>query len=287
MLLDEDLNLAKQKALPAPTTPMQLIQDKTTQPLDPPTLTRRRLHVKLGESLACCTSTVIQGRAGSGKTRLAIDFARHCRRHIAWYTIDASDNDLRVFVRYLTASIGAQLPAFGALALDAQLASTEMICARRIAELFVHELCEAVAPLLIVLDDLHLLYDEEWIVEFFDRLLPLLPPEAHLLLIGRSLPPAPLWRLRSKQRLCIIDESALDFTRAEADELFRAYGLTTTAAGIAYTETSGRAALLNARGCRLRQAADSSFAPAAHEALAHDAVTRYGLSRTSSDAIGI
>jgi hypothetical protein len=55
----------------------------------------------LGEGLDSCASTVITGRAGMGKTLLAKDFARTCGRRTTWYTVEASDGELRVFFRYL------------------------------------------------------------------------------------------------------------------------------------------------------------------------------------------
>ena len=82
-----------------------------------------------------------------------------------------------------------------------------------------------IRPLLMVIDDLHLIYDAGWVVPFFRRLLPLLPPEAHMLIIGRSLPPTPVWRMRSKQTLCLVEEAALAFTSQEAADLFAGYGL--------------------------------------------------------------
>jgi ATP/maltotriose-dependent transcriptional regulator MalT len=61
----------------------------------------------------------------------------------------------------------------------------------------------------LVIDDLHLIYDADWIVPFFHRLLLLLPAKTHMLILGRSLPPEPIWRLRSKQRLFVITEQML------------------------------------------------------------------------------
>jgi ATP/maltotriose-dependent transcriptional regulator MalT len=98
------------------------------------------------------------------------------------------------------------------------------------------------------------LYDAEWIVPFFGRLLPLLPVEAHMILIGRTLPPAPLWRMRSKQTLRVIDESAMAFTLAEAEELFDSYGLPAKPAAQALAETWGRAAALDRAARAHRQA---------------------------------
>jgi ATP/maltotriose-dependent transcriptional regulator MalT len=67
------------------------------------------------------------------------------------------------------------------------------------------------------------------------------------MLLGRSLPPTPLWRMRSKQTLSVVDESALAFTLAEARRLFASYGLQPSRADAALLETRGRAATLDAR----------------------------------------
>jgi LuxR family maltose regulon positive regulatory protein len=125
-----------------------------------------------------------------------------------------------------------------------------------LAEAFVYELLEQKGePLLIVIDDLHLVYDAEWVVPFFRRLLPLLPVEAHMLITGRSLPPAPLWRMRSKQMLCVIEEPMLAFTEEEAKRLLDCYGLPEREVKAALEETHGRAAVLDAMA-RLKSASD-------------------------------
>jgi ATP/maltotriose-dependent transcriptional regulator MalT len=108
--------------------------------------------------------------------------------------------------------------------------------------------------LLIVVDDLHLIYDAEWVVPFFRRLLPLLPADAHMLITGRSLPPAPLWRMRSKQMLCVIEEQTLSFTQREAMKLFESYGLTRSQSDIAWRQTHGRALILDAKARSLAEA---------------------------------
>jgi ATP/maltotriose-dependent transcriptional regulator MalT len=67
-----------------------------------------------------------------------------------------------------------------------------------------------------------------------------------VLILARSLPPAPLWRLRSKQSLDVIEEGALAFTPAEAEELFASYGLSAAEAGQAWEQSHGRAVTLDA-----------------------------------------
>jgi ATP/maltotriose-dependent transcriptional regulator MalT len=115
-----------------------------------------------------------------------------------------------------------------------------------LAESLAYELEQAAIPLLIALDDLHLVYDAEWVAPFFSRFSPLLPAEAHLIIIGRIQPPAPLWRMRSKQTLSIIDESALDFTLDETAMLLESYGLDQSAASEVFRESRGRASRVSA-----------------------------------------
>jgi LuxR family maltose regulon positive regulatory protein len=206
----------------------------------------------LGEGLDSCTSTIITGRAGTGKTTLAKDFARNCRPRTAWYTVEASDGELPIFFRYLVESVRRQRPGFGQKALAGFAGSPGFQDIPTLAEAFLYELQECGGePLLLVVDDLHLIYDAEWFVPFFRRLLPLLPAEAHMLLIGRSLPPTPVWRMRSKQTLCLVEESALAFTPREASDLFAAYGLAAREAHAALEQTRGRAAALDALARRM------------------------------------
>jgi LuxR family maltose regulon positive regulatory protein len=239
---------------------MQIILDKITTPGEQPRISRARLLNTLHGSLANCTSTIINGRAGTGKTQLAADFARRCGRRVSWYKVDASDGELSVFFKYLVASVERWRPGFGQETLLQMVETATLDDIPMLAEAFVYELLERKGePLLIVIDDLHLVYDAEWVVPFFRRLLPLLPAEAHMLIMGRSLPPAPLWRMRSKQTLCVIEEPTLLFSQLEATKLFASYGLTEAQAATAFKQTHGRASTLDAMA-RLLGEAESALA---------------------------
>lgn len=210
-----------------------------------PRISRPRLIKLLAENLISANATVINGRAGTGKTALAADFARHAGRAVAWYKVDSSDNDLRSFCEYLAAAIRLQRPSVDP---DRLLELTETIESDRaelLAEAFVYQLSDRRSePLLIVIEDLHLVYDADWVVPFFRRWLPLVPADTHVLITCRSLPPAPLWRLRSKQMLRVVEETELAFTLEEAIALFETYGLSEEHARVAWTQTNGRAATI-------------------------------------------
>ena len=225
----------------------ELIIEKITQPARVPRVSRARLLSMLEKSMASGTSTIISGRAGAGKTALAVDFAHQCGRPVAWYKVDAPDADPRVFFRYLVRSIQERRPGFATKSLMPLVEAAELDLISWLTESFVYELTEgdSTHPLLIVIEDLHLVSDSDWLMLFFGRLLPLLPSEVHVLITSRGLPSAPLWRMRSKQSLMVIGEATLAFTRPEAITLFQSYGLSGEQASIALDHTHGRAGALN------------------------------------------
>jgi LuxR family maltose regulon positive regulatory protein len=235
---------------------MQVIHDKVTVPLQNPRVSRPRLLRVLEAGLDSCTSTIITGGGGTAKTLLAKDFARnYCAARTAWYSVEAPDGELPIFLRYLVESVSRQRPGFGREVLAQCAATTGCEDIPTLAEAFLYELLECRGePLLMVIDDLHLIYDAEWVVPFFRRLLPLLPREAHLLIVGRSLPPTPMWRMRSKQTLCLIEEDGLAFTPREAADLFASYGLAGDDARAALEQSQGRAAVLDGLARRMSRA---------------------------------
>ncbi len=227
-------------------TEAHFIHEKIAIPAISLRTSRPRLLNLLAENVASANATIVNGRAGTGKTALAADFARHTGRAVAWYKVDAADNDLRLFCEYLTTTVRLQRPAIEPVRLLELIETVESDRAEVLAESFVFQLDETKGePLLIVIEDLHLVYDADWVVPFFRRLLPLLPPDVHVLITGRSLPPAPLWRLRSKQMLCVVDESELAFTLEEAAALFNTYGLGEEHARIAWAQTKGKAVAIS------------------------------------------
>lgn len=244
---------------------MQLISNKITVSADTPTITRERLLRTLHQNLTSFNSTVISGRAGTGKTLLVTDFANRCGRRVAWYKVDASDRDFRVFLNYLLASVcGEQRPG-SAYDRPMNLAANSVENLTPIVNSFVYELLECGShALLIIVEDLHLVYDAEWVVPFFRRLLPLLPADVHIIVTGRTMPPIPMWRMRSKQTLCLIEESALAFTLQEAQELFKSYGLSNAQAQEAFKQTRGRAALLDKVAQALSTSAEKDVAYLPH-----------------------
>ena len=217
---------------------MQLVWEKFAHPQPSSMVQRARLLQELQTNLTRYTATVLSGRSGTGKTWLAADFAQSCQRRTAWYRVEASDAALPVFWEYLVCC----LPLSGTpQTVVPHALNTPTDYAEALAHLLT-EHCEQ--PLLFVLDDLHLIYDAPWLETFITRLLALTPRSVHFLLVGRGLPPAPLWRLRSKQRVGLIEETALAFTPEETQAWWAQLPDAQDHALTAWRKTRGRAALL-------------------------------------------
>src|SRR5687767_5378730 len=187
---------------------------------------RPRLIGKLERSLSQFAATLVSGRAGTGKTSIAAAYAR-TRKSTAWFTVESSDIDWNVFASYLAASVlrVAGSPKAVADSLHAVTNSSPAAMALFFLNIFSElETADKDHRPLLVLDGIHHLFDADWFGGFFSILQPSLSETADLLLLCRSKPPNPLWRLRSKQQLDVIDEKTLAFDRDETILLLKQVG---------------------------------------------------------------
>jgi LuxR family transcriptional regulator, maltose regulon positive regulatory protein len=207
---------------------------------------RPRLIEKLERSLSHFAATLVSGRAGTGKTSIAATYAR-TRKSTAWLTVESSDIDWNVFASYLTASVLRAVRSKKAVG-DSPLGVTNSSPAA--IALFLHnivsefETAEKNHRPLLVLDGIDHLFDADWFGGFFNILQPSLSETVDLLLLCRSKPPNPLWRLRSKQQLDVIDEKTLAFDRDETMLLLKQIGRSQAEAARIHAETFGRVSKL-------------------------------------------
>ena len=184
-------------------------------------ITRPRLNELLTKFSGQIGATMITGRAGTGKTTLAADFAQNYES-IAWYRVESADIGWNVFARYFAESFHQTNLKVETSAKNSGGEEVAPFLENLFSRLAA---CDIKKPVLIVLDDVHYIFDAPWFAEFFNSLLYLLDENTHLLLLARSSPAFPLWRLRSKQVLGVIDEELLLFNAGEAGEFLKSYRL--------------------------------------------------------------
>lgn len=222
--------------------PIHLLNEKLVVPSSRGMIERSRLDDLLRKSIEQFPATLISGRAGTGKTALAAAFARG-RDHVAWYSVESSDMEWNVFAHYFAACVLRSVKSKVKLAniLAAELEPSQSSMATTLINIFAEAETKLLhEPLLIVLDGIHHLFDAPWFGEFFALLLSSLPENTNLLLLCRSKPPNPLWRMRSKQQLNVIDEKLLAFNLSETAELATKLRLNRSDAERAHAETFGR-----------------------------------------------
>jgi LuxR family maltose regulon positive regulatory protein len=197
--------------------------------------------------------------AGSGKTTLLAQWrAVAGGSRVAWVSLEESDNDPTRFWSYLVAALRTVEPGVGTVALEA-LRGPSVELERVVVPSLVNDLATVGAPLVLVLDDYHVVVDatcHQTLGWFLDHL----PAEVHVVLSTRLDPPLPLARMRARGELAELRVGELQFTGEEAAELLNgSMGLALAAEDVARLaeRTEGWAAGLVLAGLSLRGRPDS------------------------------
>jgi len=181
------------------------------------TVERKRLHdmLRLGCTLPL---TLVAAPAGWGKSTLVAEWLAHDGITAGWVSLDDGDNDPICFWRYLLLAAdqaGSAAGAAGLRRLDA--AGSDLL--RDVLPAFVNAVVSADTPLMLVLDDYHLVTSAQ-VHTSVAMLLDRSPPQLHLMLITRADPALPLSRLRVRGDLAEVRADDLRFSAAEAAEFF-------------------------------------------------------------------
>jgi LuxR family transcriptional regulator, maltose regulon positive regulatory protein len=203
-----------------PATPsFPILESKLTPaPSRPGLVPRVRLLDRL-EAMAGTPVVAICAPAGYGKTVLAVEWAKRDPRPFVWLSIDRHDNDPAVLLTYLAVGLDRVEP-IDPTVLDV-LASRGASIGRTVLPRMGAALASKALPVVVVLDDMHLLGDQEGL-EAVAVLVDHLPPGSQLAVTSRDEPPLPVARWRAEGRLAELGPGDLAMSPAEAGELLAA-----------------------------------------------------------------
>jgi LuxR family transcriptional regulator, maltose regulon positive regulatory protein len=181
------------------------------------TVERTRLHDLLRQGCSL-PLTLVVAPAGWGKSTLVADWLRQDRVTAGWVSLDGGDDDPHRFWRYLLLAAGQAGPGAGTAALR-RLDAAKSDVLRDVLPTFINEVTSSGRPLVLVLDDYHLITSAQ-VHASVAALLDRCPPQLHLVLITRADPPLPLSRLRVRGELGELRAEHLRFSLDEAREFF-------------------------------------------------------------------
>jgi LuxR family transcriptional regulator, maltose regulon positive regulatory protein len=220
------------------------------------------LQAGLGSKLC-----LLEAPAGYGKTTLLAQWAATAGAgRVAWVSVDEGHNDPTRFWVSVVEALRRVEPSVGAAGLQA-LERPSADLDRVVLPSLLNDLNELGAPLVLVLDDYHLVTDatcQQTVGFFLDHL----PAGVHVMLATRVDPPLPLARMRAKGELTELRVADLQFTGEEAAALLNgSMGLRLAAGEVERLaeRTEGWAAGLYLAGLSLRGREDpAEFIAAFH-----------------------
>jgi LuxR family maltose regulon positive regulatory protein len=183
-----------------------------------------------------------------------MDGLSHVRQKVAWVSLDENDNDPVRFMLYFITALQSILPQVGQATLSL-LSNPELPSSARVISELLNELDEVGEPVIVVLDDYHLI-QQPYIHQAVEFLLEHPPAALHLVMTTREDPPFPLARWRVKGRLQEFRTADLRFTPAEVEEFFQKnleISLDKTALTVLAERTEGWIAGLQLAGLSMKQ----------------------------------
>ncbi|MCE7984362.1 MAG: hypothetical protein DYG89_24575 [Caldilinea sp. CFX5] len=225
---------------------------------------RAHLLTRLQQSLHC-KLTLVCAPPGFGKTTLlgqwlASDHTQTAdtlRQRTAWVTLDAEDNDVTQFWRYVLTALARVQPDLGAHLLAAWQAAALPL--HTLVKGLINELATLPDDVLLVLDDYHVI-EQQTIHDSLLFLLDYLPPNLHLIVASRADPPWPLARFRLNGELIELRVADLCFTTEEITTFFHQVtpvNLSPSEVAILAARTEGWIAGLQAVALSLQDRSDS------------------------------
>src|SRR5262252_8100872 len=166
---------------------------------------------------------LVDAPAGFGKTTLVAQWRSSPaeKRPFAWVSLDRGDGDPRRLWWHIVSALTRACPDFDGEEIRQELRAQAPEFADSVLPMLANELAVLCDPLVLVLDDYHVIKDRHC-HEQIRFLLAHLPASAQIVIITRADPPLPLARLRAAGDMAEIRARELRFTPEEAAQLIAA-----------------------------------------------------------------
>ena len=178
---------------------------------------RRSRLLELCDEVTRAPLTLVVAPAGTGKTSLVSGWAADSSTPTAWLSLDELDRDGVPFWSQVITALEALAPECGDRALA--LLRRPRSRADAIDQLLTDLDGEVRPPAMLVIDDFHLVDDDDFVVESLSRFVQNQPSWLRVVLISRREPRLPIDRMRSRGQLGEIRFAELRFSPDEAVEL--------------------------------------------------------------------
>ena len=161
---------------------------------------------------------LISAPAGYGKTMLISEWIRGSSRNCTWLSLDEYDNDPVRFINYLIAAIQETNACFGK-SIEERMASPKLPDLESIASYMIRELEQVEEPLILVLDDYHLI-SNDYIHGLVEKLLDSAVQNITIVILTRKDLPFMLSKWRARDRITELKARDLKFEAKEVKAFF-------------------------------------------------------------------
>jgi LuxR family transcriptional regulator, maltose regulon positive regulatory protein len=180
---------------------------------------RHRLHDLMNESVRAPV-TLIVAPAGSGKTSLLSNWTAELSSCSCWFSLDAADRDGQGLWSGVIGALESVLTSCGR---EIEPISAQPATVSDAIDLLLFELHSiSTSTTILVIDDMHLIDDNDAVSASLTRFFQHLPNWLHLVLTSRRLPNLPIDRLRARGILREIHFAELQFSHREAAQVLTA-----------------------------------------------------------------
>lgn len=197
--------------------PASFLGSRLRAPANPEHYLHRARLLTLLEQSTHVPITVVVAPAGCGKTSLLVDWLAVASVPTAWLSVAESDRDGGQFWTAVAAALSELVPDLGGRAVPRRRPGT--LAESAVAIVGALQTCEHPDAAVLVLDDLHLVDDDEALVDSLAQFLGGLPGWLHVVLLSRRTPRLPIDRLRARGQLAEVHFAELRFSPEEAEEM--------------------------------------------------------------------